>query len=183
MEGKRRSFFQSIKERDPAAKNALQIILFYPGVQAVFFYRIAHFFYRIRLTFFAYLIMYFVRAFLNIEIHPAATIGKRLFIDHGTGVVIGETAVIGDDVTIYHGVTLGGTGKHKGKRHPTIKNYVMIGAGAQVLGPVTIGEYAKVGANAVVLQDVPDHATAVGIPAQIKLPKKTQQLETKTDKT
>lgn len=168
MEGKRKSFFESIKARDPAAKHVIQIILFYPGVQAVFFYRIAHFLYCIHLKFFAYLIMYFVRAFLNIEIHPAAKIGKRLFIDHGTGVVIGETAVIGDDVTIYHGVTLGGTGKDTGKRHPTIKDYVMIGAGAQVLGPVTVGNHAKIGANAVVLQDVPDYATAVGIPATIK---------------
>lgn len=175
MKKNRQSYFDSIKERDPAAKNILQIILFYPGVQALFFYRIAHFFYRIKLSFIAYLMMYFVRVFLSIEIHPAAKIGKRLFIDHGTGVVIGETAIIGDDVTIYHGVTLGGTGKGRGKRHPTIKNNVMIGAGAQILGPVTIGNHARIGANAVVLKDVPDYATAVGIPARIIMPKEKKE--------
>ena len=175
MKKNRQSYFDSIKERDPAAKNILQIILFYPGVQALFFYRIAHFFYRIKLSFIAYLMMYFVRVFLSIEIHPAAKIGKRLFIDHGTGVVIGETAIIGDDVTIYHGVTLGGTGKGRGKRHPTIKNNVMIGAGAQILGPVTIGNHARIGGNAVVLKDVPDYATAVGIPARIIMPKEKKE--------
>ncbi|NLC95741.1 MAG: serine O-acetyltransferase [Bacilli bacterium] len=168
MNQKRKSFFQSIKERDPAAKSILQIILLYPGVQAVFWYRIAHFFYKINLKFIAYFIMFWVRNILNIEIHPAAKIGKRLFIDHGTGVVIGETTEIGDDVLIYHGVTLGGTGKHQGKRHPTIKNNVIIGAGVKILGPVTIGENSKIGANAVVITDVPSNSTAVGVPAVIK---------------
>lgn len=168
MKKKEKSFFQSIKERDPAARSNIQIILFYPGVHAVFWYRIAHFFYKIKLRFIAYFIMYWVRAILNIEIHPACKIGKRLFIDHGTGIVIGETSEIGDDVTIYHGVTLGGTGKDCVKRHPTIKNNVMIGAGAKILGPITIGENSKIGANAVVLEDVPPNAVAVGVPAVIK---------------
>lgn len=165
---KKNSFFQSIKARDPACRGNLHIIFFYPGVHALFWYRIAHFFYKIRLRFIAFFIMYWVRNILNIEIHPAAKIGKRLFIDHGTGVVIGETAEIGDDVTIYHGVTLGGTGKEHRKRHPTIQNNVVIGAGAKVLGPITIGENSKIGANAVVLKDVPPNSTAVGVPAIIK---------------
>ncbi len=168
MSIKEKSYFQSIKERDPAARNVLQIILFYPGVQAILWYRLAHFFYKIKLSFIAYFIMYWVRNILNIEIHPAAKIGKRLLIDHGTGVVIGETAEIGNDVLIYHGVTLGGTGKERGKRHPTIKDNVTIGAGAKILGPITIGENSKIGANAVVLKDVPANSIAVGIPAVIK---------------
>ncbi len=165
---KEKSFIASIKERDPAARNFFQIIFLYPGVQAVFCYRIAHFLYKLKLKFIAQLIMYMVRNALNIEIHPAAVIGKRLFIDHGTGVVIGETVEIGNDVLIYHGVTLGGTGKHHGKRHPSIKNNVTIGAGAKILGPIVIGDFSKVGANAVVLRDVPPHSTAVGIPAVVK---------------
>lgn len=173
MSKKEKSFFQSIKARDPAAKNIIQIIFFYPGVQAIFWYRIAHFLYKIKLKFIAFLIMYFVRMLLNIEIHPAAKIGKRLFIDHGSGVVIGETSEIGNDVTIYHGVTLGGTGKHKNKRHPTIKDNVLIGTGAKILGPITIGENSKIGANAVVLKDVPPNTIAVGIPAVIKEKKTT----------
>lgn len=168
MSKKEKSFIKTIKERDPAARNFLQIMLFYPGVQAVFYYRIAHFLYTHKLKYIAFFIMYCVRNVLNIEIHPAAKIGKRLFIDHGTGVVIGETVEIGDDVLIYHGVTLGGTGKHHGKRHPTIKDNVTLGAGAKILGPIIIGENSKIGANAVVLRDVPPHATAVGIPAVIK---------------
>jgi len=168
MSKKEKSFIEFVKERDPAAKNFLQVILFYPGIQAVFWYRIAHFFYNHKLKFLAYFLMYWVRNMLNIEIHPAAKIGKRLFIDHGTGVVIGETVEIGNDVLIYHGVTLGGTGKEHGKRHPTIRNYVSIGAGAKILGPIIIGEGSKIGANAVVLRDVPPHSTAVGIPAVIK---------------
>lgn len=163
-----KSYFQSIKDRDPAARSILQIILLYPGVQALFWYRIAHFLYKIKLKLLAELIMYLVRIILNIEIHPHAEIGKRLFIDHRTGVVIGATSVIGDDVTIYHGVTLGGTGKHSGKRHPTIGNNTFIGVGAKILGPVLIGNYVRVGANAVVLNDVPDCCTSVGIPAVIK---------------
>ncbi|QVK17047.1 serine O-acetyltransferase [Mycoplasmatota bacterium] len=168
MSKKEKSFIKSIKERDPAARYFLQIILFYPGVQAVFWYRIAHFLYNHKLKYISFFLMYCVRNILNIEIHPAAKIGKRLFIDHGTGVVIGETVEIGNDVLIYHGVTLGGTGKHQGKRHPTIKDMVTLGAGSKILGPIVIGENSKVGANAVVLRDVPPHATAVGIPAVIK---------------
>ncbi|HEY8435659.1 MAG TPA: serine O-acetyltransferase [Haloplasmataceae bacterium] len=178
MKRKGPSFFDSIKARDPAAKNIIYILLFYPGVHAVFFYRIAHFFYRIKLRFLAFFIMFVVRILYNIDIHPAATIGKRLFIDHGSGVVIGETVVIGDDVTIYQGVTLGGTGKERGKRHPTILDHAMIGAGAKVLGPVTVGRYAKIGANAVVIKDVPDGATAVGIPARVILPQEKQAVPT-----
>jgi len=155
-------------DRDPAVRNWIQIILTYPGVHALFWYRIAHFLYRIKLKLLAGIIMFWVRNILNIEIHPAAKIGKRLLIDHGTGVVIGETAEIGDDCLIYHGVTLGGTGKHQEKRHPTIKNHVMIGAGAKILGPIIIGNHCKIGANAVVLKDVPDNCTAIGVPAIIK---------------
>ena len=168
MTKKEKSYFQSIKDRDPAARNWLQILLIYPGVQAVLWYRVAHFFYNIRLKFLAEFIMFWVRCILNIEIHPAAKIGKRLFIDHGTGVVIGATAEIGNDVLIYHGVTLGGTGKDKGKRHPTIEDHVSIGAGAKILGPITIGRCAKIGANSVVLKDVPPYTTAVGVPAMTK---------------
>ncbi len=168
MSEKEKSYIEFVKEKDPAARNFLQIILFYPGVQAIFIYRIAHFLYHIKLKLMAFFIMYMVRNLLNIEIHPAAKIGKRFFIDHGTGVVIGETTEIGNDVMIYHGVTLGGTGKHHGKRHPTVKDHVTIGAGAKILGPVIIGENSKIGANAVVLRDVPPHSTAVGIPAVIK---------------
>lgn len=166
------SYFQSIRDRDPAARHWLQILLVYPGVHAVFWYRIAHFLYKIKFKLLAEIIMYIVRAVLNIEIHPAAKIGKRLFIDHGTGVVIGETSVIGDDVTIYHGVTLGGTGKHHGIRHPQIGNHVVIGAGAKILGPIKIGNHVSIGAGAVVVNDVPDHHTAVGMPARI-IPKKS----------
>lgn len=168
MSKSEKSFIASVKERDPAARNIIQIFLLYPGVQAVFWYKIAHFLYNIKLKFFAQLIMYIVRNILNIEIHPAAKIGKRLFIDHGTGVVIGETTEIGNDVLIFHGVTLGGTGKHHEKRHPTIKDNVIIGTGAKILGPVVISENSKIGANAVVLRDVPPNSTAVGIPAVIK---------------
>jgi serine O-acetyltransferase len=166
---KLKSYFRSVKERDPAAKSTLAIILFYPGVQALFWYRIAHFLYQSKLKFFAYFMMYCVRTFLNIEIHPAAKIGKRFFIDHGTGVVIGETAEIGNNVTIYHGVTLGGRGNKRCKRHPTIGNNVIIGTGAKVLGAITIGDNCKIGANAVVLFDVPANSTAVGVPATIKI--------------
>jgi len=165
-----RRYIESIKRRDPAARNTLQIILTYAGVQAVFWYRIANFLYLNKCKFMAEFITYAVRSSLNIEIHPAATIGKRLFIDHGTGVVIGATAVIGDDVTIFHGVTLGGIGRgdSTGKRHPTVENRVMIGAGAKILGNVTLGEECCVGANAVILSDVPKKSTAVGVPGVIK---------------
>lgn len=154
--------FKSIKQRDPAAKNWLQILLLYPGVKTIIYYRIAHFFYKIKLKFIAQLIMYNVRVRFAIDIHPGCTIGKRLFIDHGAGVVIGETTIIGDDCTIYQGVSLGGTGKEKGKRHPTIGSNVMIGAGAKILGNITIGNNVKIGANTIVLKDVPNDATIVG---------------------
>ncbi|MGL4953069.1 MAG: serine O-acetyltransferase [Culicoidibacterales bacterium] len=163
---KSQGYFTSIKERDPAARSTLAIILFYPGVHALFWYRIAHFFTTIHLGIIAQAISYFVRSWTGIEIHPEAMIGKRFFIDHGSGVVIGATAMIGDDVTMYHGVTLGGNGKYVGnRRHPKVENKVVIGAGAKIIGPVTIGENAKIGANAVVTKDVPINKTAVGIPA------------------
>ncbi len=156
-----------ILERDPAARTAAEVLLLYPGLHAVIAHRIAHALYKQKLYFCARAVSQLARTLTGIEIHPAAQIGKRLFIDHGAAVVIGETAVIGDNCTIYQGATLGGTGKHTGKRHPTLGNNVMIGAGAKVLGPFTVGDNAKVAAGAVVLQAVPAGATAVGIPAHI----------------
>lgn len=152
---------------DPAARNALEVFLLYPFIHAVIHYRIANVLYKKKFFFLARLISQTSRFFTGIEIHPGATIGKGLFIDHGMGVVIGETAEIGDNVTLYHGVTLGGTGKDKGKRHPTIGNNVTIGAGAKVLGPITIGDRVKIGANSVVLKNIPADSTAVGIPAKV----------------
>ena len=160
-------YFDVVKERDPAARGNLEILLCYPGLHALFFHRIAHFCYRKRLFLMGRLVSNFSRFMTGIEIHPGAVIGKEFFIDHGMGIVIGETAEIGDHVMLFHGVTLGGTGKDKGKRHPTVKDNVVIGAGAKVLGPVTIGENAKIGANSVVLKDVPDHCSAVGVPASV----------------
>lgn len=165
---KKQGFFRSIKQRDPAAKNNLQILLFYPGVHALIRYRVAHFFYKIRLSFIAHLLSSAARFWTGIEIHPAARIGKNLFIDHGHGVVIGETAQIGDNCTLYQCATLGGTGKESGKRHPTLGNNVVVGAGAKVLGNITIGNNVKIGANAVVLTDVPDNCTVVGVGRIIK---------------
>lgn len=155
-----------IKTLDPAARSSIEVILLYPSVHAMFFYRIAHVLYQMRLFFLARFISQFARFMTGIEIHPGAQIGKGFFIDHGMGVVIGETVIIQDDVTIYHQVTLGGTGKEKGKRHPTIGNQVTIGAGAKVLGPITVGDYAKIGAGAVVTKDVAEYQTVVGIPAR-----------------
>lgn len=155
-----------VMENDPAARNKLEVLLLYPSVHALINHRIAHFFYKHKFFFIARLISQISRFITGIEIHPGAKIGRGLVIDHGMGVVIGETAEVGDDVLIYHGVTLGGTGKHKGKRHPTVGNNVMIGSGAKVLGPITIGDNVKIGSNAVVLKDVPKNATAVGIPAK-----------------
>lgn len=152
----------NILEKDPAARSKAEVFLLYPCIHALIAYRISHFLYSKKLFFLARLISQISRFFTGIEIHPGATIGKGLFIDHGMGVVIGETAEIGDNVTIYHGVTLGGTGKDKGKRHPTVGNNVVIGCGAKVLGPINIGDGAKIGANAVVLKDVPTGVTAVG---------------------
>ena len=166
-------FLQSIIDRDPAAKSKLSLILTYPGVKAVFFHRIANFFSTAKFDIIARIISQFSRFLTGIEIHPKAKIGKNLFIDHGMGVVIGETSEIGDNVTIYHMVTLGGIApsinsdnQRNVKRHPTIENEVVIGSGAQVLGPVTIGCCAKIGANAVITKDVPEKAVMVGIPAK-----------------
>ena len=158
---------KNIKLKDPAATNVISVILLYPGFHAILNHRIAHFFYKKRLFFIARLLSQFSRFLTGIEIHPGATIGKRLFIDHGMGIVIGETAIIGDNCTIYHGVTLGGTGKERKKRHPTLKNNVVVGCGSKVLGNITLGNNVKVGANAVVLKDVPDNKVVVGVPAKI----------------
>lgn len=155
---------KNIKEKDPACRNVLEAIFLYPGFYAIFFHRIAHFFYNKRRYFLARLISQISRHLTGIEIHPGAKIGKRLFIDHGMGIVIGETATIGDDCTIYHNATLGGTGKDKCKRHPDIGNNVMVGSGAKVLGPIKIGNNVKIGANSVVLKHIPDNVTVVGVP-------------------
>ena len=155
----------AVIERDPAVKTKVEAFFCYPGIHALIFYRISHLFYHKKLFFIARLISQLGRLFTGIEIHPGAIIGKRLFIDHGMGVVIGETAEVGDDVTIYQGVTLGGTGKEIGKRHPTIHNNVTIGSGAKILGPITVGENSKIGAGAVVVRCVPSNTTAVGVPA------------------
>ena len=159
-------FLQSIINRDPAAKSKLSLILTYPGVKAVFFHRLANFFNTAKFDLIARIISQFSRFLTGIEIHPGAKIGKNLFIDHGMGVVIGETSIIGDDCTLYHGVTLGGTSWKQGKRHPTLENKVVIGAGAKVLGPITIKAGARIGSNAVVVSDVTKDATVVGIPAR-----------------
>ena len=157
----------NIMGRDPAARNPVEISLLYSGLHAVANHRIAHVFYKIKLFFIARLISQISRLITGIEIHPGAKIGKGFFIDHGMGVVIGETTVIGDNCTIYQNVTLGGTGKDKGKRHPTIGNNVMIGSGAKVLGPFTVGSNSKIAANAVVLSEVPENSTCVGVPARV----------------
>lgn len=155
-----------VMKNDPAARSKIEVFLLYPTIHSLIAYRVAHYMYTKKLFFLARFISQLSRFFTGIEIHPGATIGRGLVIDHGMGVVIGETAEIGDDVLLYHGVTLGGTGKDKGKRHPTLGNNVVIGAGAKVLGPIYIGNNAKIGANSVVLKDVPEGATAVGIPAK-----------------
>ena len=157
----------TIFERDPAATGYLEVLLTYSGLHALWFYRVAHFFFKRKWYFIARAISQIARFFTGIEIHPGAKIGRRFFIDHGAGVVIGETCEIGDDVTLYQGVTLGGTGKEKGKRHPTLKDGVLVATGAKVLGSITIGENAKIGANSVVLKDVPDDSTVVGIPGKV----------------
>ena len=158
---------EAYQKRDPAARSKLEIFLLYPGVHATIYHRMAHWCYKHKLKFLARCISQWNRFWTGIEIHPGATIGRRLVIDHGMGIVIGETAEIGDDCLIYHGVTLGGTGKDQGKRHPTIGNNVLVSTGAKVLGPFKVGDNARIAANAVVLTEVPDNATAVGIPAQI----------------
>ena len=173
-------YLESIKKRDPAAKSILSIILTYPGVKAVFFHQISNFFYKAGFELVARIISQTIRFFTGIEIHPGAKIGKNLFIDHGMGVVIGETSEIGDNVTIYHAVTLGGSSpsieserqRHE-KRHPTIGNDVVIGSGAQIIGPIKVGNNSRIAANAVVVKDVPENATMVGIPARaVKLENK-----------
>ncbi len=158
---------QAARAKDPAAKGFLEILLLYPGLHALIHYRIAHFFYKIHLFFIARLISQISRFLTGIEIHPGAQIGKSFFIDHGMGVVVGETAIIGDNVLLYQGVTLGGTGLEKGKRHPTIGNNVVIGTGAKVLGNITVGDNSYIGANAVVIKDVPPNSTVVGVPGRI----------------
>ena len=158
---------RAYQARDPAARSKLEIFLLYPGVHAIIYHRIAHFLYCHRLKFLARCVSQWSRCWTGIEIHPGAKIGRRLVIDHGMGIVIGETAEVGDDCLIYHGVTLGGTGKDQGKRHPTIGSNVLISTGAKVLGPFKVGDNSRIAANAVVLSEVPADATAVGIPAQI----------------
>jgi serine O-acetyltransferase len=157
----------SIKERDPAARSSIEVLLLYSGLHAVIYHRIAHWFYRHRMLFIARFVSQWSRFCTGIEIHPGAKIGKGLLIDHGSGVVIGETSEIGDNCTIYQGVTLGGTGKDKGKRHPTLGNNVMVGSGARILGPFKVGDNSKVAANAVLLEEQPPNTTAVGVPARI----------------
>ncbi|HEY8392449.1 MAG TPA: serine O-acetyltransferase [Capillibacterium sp.] len=162
-----REAIRAVFQRDPAARSIWEVILCYPGLHALIAHRIAHWFYRHKLYLLARIISQISRFFTGIEIHPGAKIGKGLFIDHGMGVVIGETTEIGDNVTIYQGVTLGGTGKEKGKRHPTIGNNVIIAAGAKVLGSITVGDNAKIGAGAVVIRPVPPNSTVVGVPGRV----------------
>ena len=166
--------FRSIREQvdtifreDPAAKSVLEIVLCYPGFHAILLHRFAHRLYHAGVPLLPRFISQIGRFLTGIEIHPGATIGRRFFIDHGAGVVIGETSEIGDDVLIYQGVTLGGTGKEKGKRHPTLGNHVVVGTGAKVLGSITIGDHVKIGAGSVVIRSVPDHSTVVGIPGRV----------------
>ncbi len=162
-----REQIETIFREDPAAKSVLEIVLCYPGFHAILLHRLAHKLYGKRLHLWARLISQFSRALTGIEIHPGATIGRRFFIDHGMGVVIGETSEIGDDVLLYQNVTLGGTGKERGKRHPTLGNNVVIGTGAKVLGNIHLGNYVKVGAGSVVIRSVPDYSTVVGIPGRV----------------
>ena len=159
-----------ILERDPAARGVLDVVLTYPGLHAVWGYRLSNLLWRMHVRLLARIVSSTVRVFTGVDIHPGATIGQGLFIDHATGVVIGETAEIGNDVTLYHGVTLGGLTLSKGKRHPTVGDRVMIGAGAKVLGPLTIGNDSRIGANAVVVHDVPAHSVIVGVPGRILPP-------------
>jgi serine O-acetyltransferase len=169
----------SIFERDPAARNTWEVLTCYPGVHAILIHRIAHWLWRHRVRWPARFVSHFGRFLTGIEIHPGATLGRRLFIDHGMGVVIGETAEVGDDCTLYHGVTLGGTTWKRGKRHPSLGHGVVIGAGAKLLGPINVGDRARIGSNAVVVKDVPPGATAVGIPARIILDEQDKSREEK----
>ena len=162
-----REDIKNVRKHDPAAKSNAEVFFTYPGLHAIWAHRVSHFLYKKNVFFIAKCHAQFWRFITGIEIHPGAQIGKRLFIDHGMGLVIGETTIIEDDVTLYHGVTLGGTGNECGKRHPTIRKGALVSAHSQVLGPIEIGEYAKIGAAAVVLKDIPAYATAVGIPAKV----------------
>ena len=173
----RLAFAREVKacfERDPAARNLVEVLLTYSGLHVIIAHRIAHALDQLKLPVLPRLLMALARGFTGVEVHPAATIGRGLFIDHGFGVVIGETAVLGDNVTLFQGVTLGGTGKEKGKRHPTIGDNVVIGAGAKVLGNITVGRDSMIGANAVVIRDVPEHSTVVGVPGRITRTKDRQ---------
>jgi len=165
-------------DRDPAARNTFEIITNYPGVHALLWHRLNHLLWRIKLKWLARTLSTLARFLTGIEIHPGAQIGRRFFIDHGMGVVIGETAIVGDDCTLYHGVTLGGTSWQKGKRHPTLGNNVVVGAGAKVLGPIDIADGARIGSNAVVLKPVPENATVVGVPGRLISPKSKQRAKT-----
>ncbi|MDE2028212.1 MAG: serine O-acetyltransferase [Candidatus Omnitrophica bacterium] len=158
---------RTVKDRDPAAKSVLEVLLLYPGLHALVFHRIAHAFWEWRVPFIPRWLSQMARFLTGIEIHPGATIGKRFFIDHGMGVVIGETAIVGDNVLLYQGTTLGGTGKETGKRHPTLGNNVVVGTGAKILGNITIGDNSYIGANAVVIKSVPPNSTVVGVPGRI----------------
>ncbi|OKH39118.1 serine O-acetyltransferase [[Phormidium ambiguum] IAM M-71] len=158
--------FRTIFARDPAARNWLEVLCCYPGFHAIVCYRFAHWLYCRNIPFFPRLISHLGRCFTGIEIHPGAVLGKGIVIDHGMGVVIGETAIVGDYALIYQGVTLGGTGKESGKRHPTVGNHVVIGAGAKILGNICVGNYARIGAGSIILRDVPSHCTAVGVPGR-----------------
>ena len=169
-------------DRDPAARSTWEVVTCYPGFHALLIHRLAHWFWRMKMRWLGRFVSHVSRFLTGIEIHPGAKIGRRVFIDHGMGVVIGETAEVGDDCTLYHGVTLGGTTWNKGKRHPTLQRGVVIGAGAKVLGPIVIGEGAKIGSNAVVVKDVPAGATAVGTPARVILDEQDKTREEKAAK-
>ncbi|MEI7431147.1 MAG: serine O-acetyltransferase [Betaproteobacteria bacterium] len=179
MFGSLREDIRSVFDRDPAARTSWEVLTCYPGIHARAMHRLSHWLWGRQFFWFARFVSHLGRCLTGIEIHPGAVIGRRFFIDHGMGVVIGETAIIGDDVTLYHGVTLGGTSWNKGRRHPTLEDGVVIGAGAQVLGPITIGAGAKVGSNAVVVKNVPPGTTAVGNPARIIDSEKAQKREEK----
>ncbi|HDT15536.1 MAG TPA: serine O-acetyltransferase [Firmicutes bacterium] len=161
------SDIKTVFERDPAAGNIIEVIFMYPGLHAIMNHRMAHLLWKMKIPVIPRMISAFSRFFTGVEIHPGAKIGKKFFIDHGMGVVVGETAIIGDNVLLYQGVTLGGTGKEKGKRHPTLENDIVVGAGAKVLGNITIGACTKIGAGSVVISDVPSHSTVVGIPGVV----------------
>lgn len=171
----------NVVKSDPAARNGFEVFFLYPCINALIHYRISHALYGKKLFFLARVVSQFARFITGIEIHPGAKIGKGLFIDHGMGVVIGETAEVGDNVTLYHGVTLGGTGKEKGKRHPTLGNNIFVGTGAKILGPIYIGNNSKIGANSVVLKNVPNDSTVVGIPGKIVKRKAVPLIQIKED--